>query len=477
MAGAAGILFGAGIVFFVLEGRLDRIENIQRDMAVKRVNLQADPTPPRNYFQPVVEFEKAANRSVDAVVFINTRIGGDDFSEDFFHGYARGSGSGVIISEDGYIVTNNHVIEDASDIRVTLNDLTEYPAEIVATDPNTDLAVLKIPAEDLKPIRFADSDQVPVGRWVLAVGNPFNLTSTVTAGIVSAKARNIGILRQQMRGGMGVDYSIESFIQTDAAVNPGNSGGALVNLDGELIGINTAIATETGSYQGYSFAIPSNLVKKVISDLIQYGVVQRAFIGVSIRDITYNLYEEQGLHTRQGAYVADLTPEGAAKRAGIQPGDVITAVNGKKVESSSELQEQVANYSPGDQVQVTVWRGEQKLQFNVTLRNIKGTTSLLEPKVARSTNLSRLGVRLNEAPEAVLEDRNAEFGLLVQRLEEDGLFEKVGMKEGFLITKVDKKPVKTLEDFRRAVRQADELIYVEGVKPNGRRDYYIVNFD
>ena len=270
------------------------------------------------------------------------------------------SGSGVIISEDGYIVTNNHVIDKAQVIQVVLNDKREFTATLVGTDPNTDIALLKIDATGLPVIPMGNSDELKVGEWVLAVGNPFNLTSTVTAGIVSAKARNINILNADMK--------IESFIQTDAAVNPGNSGGALVNTRGELVGINTAIASQTGSYTGYSFAVPTSIVQKVVSDIRAYGAVQRAILGVVMQEITPALQRERNLSTLQGVYVVQLLEGGAAQHAGIQEGDVITQVDAAQIKSSADLQEQIARHHPGDTVTVTVLRRGELKTFTVELK-------------------------------------------------------------------------------------------------------------
>jgi Do/DeqQ family serine protease len=318
---------------------------------------------------PPADFSTAAELSVTAVVHVktlttrNNSMGGQYFDPfQFFWGQPapqqmpqqQSAGSGVIISDDGYIVTNNHVIENADEVNITLDNKQTYTAKVVGTDPSTDLALLKVDAKGLPFMRWGNSDQVKVGEWVLAVGNPFNLTSTVTAGIVSAKARNINILPSQK-------FPIESFIQTDAAVNPGNSGGALVNATGELIGINTAIASTTGSYAGYSFAVPVNIVRKVVLDLVEFGTVQRGFIGVSIREIDSDFAKEKSIKSLSGVYVNGLTEEGAAKRAGIREGDVIVSVNGTSIKSSPELQEQVSRYRPGDQIDVTIVRdGEEK---------------------------------------------------------------------------------------------------------------------
>ncbi len=334
-----------------------------------------------------VDLTSAAEQSVHAVVHIKTTFlyrtsGWDDFFsgsfwEDFFNfsspfgtheQQVMGAGSGVIISADGYIVTNNHVVENAQDITVTLNDKREFPATIVGTDPQTDLALIKIECDGLPTLTFGTSDQVRIGEWVLAVGNPFNLTSTVTAGIVSAKARNLDIL--------GENTSIESFIQTDAAVNQGNSGGALVNASGELIGINSAIASHTGYYTGYSFAIPSNIARKVVGDLKEYGMVQRAVLAVTIQEVDNNVAQELNLSQVKGVCITSVADDGAAYRAGLQQYDVITSINGSEVNSVSELREVLAQYSPGDRVEVAYLRNGSSHKTPLTLLNSEGTTQL-----------------------------------------------------------------------------------------------------
>ena len=334
-----------------------------------------------------VDLTSAAEQSVHAVVHIKTTflyrtsVWDDFFSgsfwEDFFNfsspfgSYEQqvmGAGSGVIISPDGYIVTNNHVVENAQDIMVTLNDKREFPATIVGTDPQTDLALVKIECDGLPTLTFGNSDEVRIGEWVLAVGNPFNLTSTVTAGIVSAKARNLDIL--------GENTSIESFIQTDAAVNQGNSGGALVNASGELIGINSAIASHTGYYTGYSFAIPSNIARKVVGDLKEYGMVQRAVLAVTIQEVDNNVAQELNLSQVKGVCITSVADDGAAYRAGLQQYDVITSINGSEVNSVSELREVMAQYSPGDRVEVAYLRNGSSHKTPLTLLNSEGTTQL-----------------------------------------------------------------------------------------------------
>ena len=318
-----------------------------------------------------VDFTQAAERSVEAVVHVKTKYYRqqqyvDPFYQFFFgrpqqsqQPSAMASGSGVILSNDGYIVTNNHVIEDANEIEVVLNDKRTFTAKLIGTDPNTDLALLKIEATALPTIEIGNSDDLRVGEWVLAVGNPFNLTSTVTAGIVSAKARSINILNSDMK--------IESFIQTDAAVNPGNSGGALVNTQGQLAGINTAIASQTGSYAGYAFAIPTAIMQKVVADLRQFGTVQRALLGIRMLDITQQVKDQLSLESMEGVYVGEVISGSAADKAGMKAGDVIVQVEGRPINASSQLQEQIGRKNPGDQITILVRRGQRSLTLQVTL--------------------------------------------------------------------------------------------------------------
>lgn len=320
------------------------------------------------------DFTEAASESLDAVVHINTKITVGQINDPvyrLFYGDARieqtASGSGVVISPNGYIVTNNHVISDANSIEVTMNNSETYTAELIGKDPSTDLALLKVEAEGLHAIKFANSDDVQVGEWALAVGNPFNLTSTVTAGIVSAKSRNINILQGDHKNDI---FPIESFIQTDAAVNPGNSGGALVNSAGELIGINTAIASKTGSYTGYSFAIPSNLVKKVAGDLAEYGKVQRGFIGINLKEISTDILTTYNLPNLDGVMISGIIPESGADEAGIKPGDVVLAVGDIKVFNIPALQEQIGKFSPGDKVPLKLRRGTEVIDKEVLLKKL-----------------------------------------------------------------------------------------------------------
>ncbi len=371
----------------------------------------------------------------------------------------EGSGSGVIISDDGYIVTNNHVIDNADEINVVLNDNREFDAKLVGTDETTDIALLKIDAEDLPNLKFGDSDALKLGEWVLAVGNPFNLTSTVTAGIVSAKSRNIGINR--------ADMSIESFIQTDAAVNPGNSGGALVNMNSELVGINTAIASQTGSYTGYSFAVPSAIVKKVIADLKQYGQVQRALLGVSIGNVNADLAEKMNIDKIEGVFVADVTPGGAAKEAGIEPNDVILAIDDVPVNSVGQLQEQVGQHRPGDEVKVLIKRDNKSKPYTVTLRNMHGDTEIL------TTDYNEfLGAKFDNVTENEKYKLRISQGIKITDLSQ-GELKDAGLKKGFIITHVNKLKVNGVNDLRQIVKGAKGGILIEGIYPSGERAYFV----
>ena len=423
------------------------------------------------------DFTVAANTSIHAVVHIKTEYARknsmyDNFFNfhDFFgnnpfeqQGPLQGAGSGVIISSEGYIVTNNHVVQDASKIEVVLNDKRSYEGTIVGTDPNTDLAVVKIKENNLPFLNYGNSDELQIGEWVLAVGNPFNLTSTVTAGIVSAKARNINIL------GTPDGTSIESFIQTDAAVNRGNSGGALVNTRGELVGINAAIASGNGFYAGYSFAIPVNIVKKVVGDLIDYREVQRAYLGVSIHEIDSKFAEEQGIKELKGVYVSEVNDGSAAKDAGLVKGDVITAINKITVNSTSELLEQVSRYRPGEKITVAVSRNGSEKEYNVTLRNRDGNTSLVKSETQDMDNL--LGAKMQVASGEVLRKLGIDHGIQVTGLGE-GLLRNAGIREGYVITEIDKKPIRTIDDLNKILSHKSGGVLLEGVYPNRVRAYY-----
>jgi Do/DeqQ family serine protease len=373
-----------------------------------------------------------------------------------------GQGSGVIISDDGYVVTNNHVVEGADDLEVTLHDNRTYKATIVGSDPTTDLALIRIKEKDLQAMPFVNSDDVKVGEWVMAVGNPFNLTSTVTAGIVSAKGRNINILKDQ--------FAVESFIQTDAAINPGNSGGALVNLQGGLIGINTAIASPTGAYSGYGFAIPSNIVEKVVEDLMKYGVVQRGVLGVMIRTLDGNLMKEKDLNISTGVFVDSLLENSAAAAAGIQVGDVITSVDNIEVKSSPELQEIIARHRPGDEVHLLINRKGKEKSFKVTLNNRSGNTNIVERE--HKELLSILGADLETLDKKAAEKLDLSGGVKVTRLYAGKLRKNTNMQEGFIITKVDGKKVASVDELIKLLEDKKGGVMIEGVYEDIPGEYY-----
>lgn len=373
-----------------------------------------------------------------------------------------GQGSGVIISKDGYIVTNNHVIADADDIEVTLADNTSYKATVIGTDPTTDLALVKINGNELTTIPFYNSDDVKIGEWVLAVGNPFNLTSTVTAGIVSAKGRAINILQEQ--------FAIESFIQTDAAINPGNSGGALVNLQGGLIGINTAIASPTGSYSGYGFAVPSDIVQKVVEDLMKYGAVQRGVLGVMIRTVDGNFAKQENLKVNNGVYVDSLLQGSAAGEAGIRPGDVIVSIEGKDINTSPQLQEQIARRRPGDKVQMTVNRDGKERTFDVTLKSRSGSTDI----VAKETiDVFRdLGADFETLSKDKAKQLGIDGGVKVKKLYPGKIRKTTQMREGFIITKVDGQKITSVEKLADALQNKQGGVMLEGMYENDTSPHY-----
>ncbi len=389
-------------------------------------------------------------------------------------GPQRASGSGVIISSDGYIVTNNHVVADADKIDVVLYDKREFSADVIGRDPNTDMALIKINAHDLQPITIGNSDESRVGQWVLAVGNPFNLTSTVTAGIISAKGRNINLLGQSSPYGGNKskgNTAIEDFIQTDAAVNPGNSGGALVNTKGELIGINTAIASETGSYVGYSFAVPSNLMKKVIEDFKKYGEVQRGYLGVSIQDVDNKIAEEKGLPKPEGVLVGGYSENSAAEEAGIKEGDVITKIDGKEVNSVSELQAMVGTLKPGDHVAVTLLRNGKDKDYDVVLRNNKGKAELVSSET--NTLKKELGISSEIVPDELKSKLNIDHGTRITDISK-GKFKDAGVPIGFVITSIDKIQVYTPNDIYKALDGKTGGLLVEGYLPTGEKKYYVL---
>lgn len=422
-----------------------------------------------------LDFTFAAEKTVHGVVHIQCETTVQSvFYDDFFsfllppqsreRSYQT-SGSGVIISEDGYVITNNHVVQDAETINVVLNDKRSFVARLVGNDPSSDLAVIKIEADGLEPLQFGNSDEVKIGEWVLAVGNPFNLTSTVTAGIVSAKARNINILGNKMS-----NAPIESFIQTDAAVNPGNSGGALVNLKGELVGINTAIASSTGSYTGYSFAIPSNIVRKVTSDLIQYGMTQKANIGVHFAEMDSKLAEVKGIKSVRGIYIGYVIKDGAADKAGIKDGDIITSIDGKSVNSNAEFNEVLAQHSPGDVVKVAIERDGKPFYFDVTLFNSMGNTDIIRNDTEAAEQI--LSGSFREINDKEKQQYGISKGIVIEKAGKSP-FARLGIKNGFIITSIDKKVNISIEDIRQLEKKKGKLI-VEGFYPNDSRTYYFV---
>ena len=395
----------------------------------------------------------------------------DEFWKRFFQipedgereNFARAAGSGVIIDQDGYIVTNNHVIDQAQEIEVVLHNQRSYEARVVGRDPSTDLALLQIEEDNLPALPFANSDEAQVGEWVLAVGNPFyNLSSTVTAGIISAKARNINILQD--------NAAIESFIQTDAAVNRGNSGGALVNTDGALIGINTAIASPTGVYAGYAFAIPSNIVEKVVHDIKKYGVVQRAYLGVFVRNLDGQLIEDLKLDTAEGVLVDSLTLNGAASRAGIRSGDIILAIDDQKIKNAADLQAKIGTHKPGDEVKVRIFRDGSSQSITARLRNVSGGVE--EVKKVRNEVVEMLGAEFGAL---TVEEKNKlkiKSGLEVTRLHSGKLKAQTEMREGFIITKIDDKKINSVEDLTAILKSREGGVLIEGIYPDSPEVHY-----
>ncbi|MBQ9178614.1 MAG: Do family serine endopeptidase [Prevotella sp.] len=376
------------------------------------------------------------------------------------------TGSGVIISKDGYIVTNNHVVDGADELTVTLNDNREYPARIIGNDPTTDLALIKIDGKDLPTLPIGDSEKLKVGEWVIAVGNPFGLNNTVTAGIISAKARSIGA------------NGVESFIQTDAAINAGNSGGALVNTQGELVGINAMIYSQTGSYTGYGFAIPTTIMNKVVDDLKQYGTVQRALLGIQGTDVHKYIDEQKekdkevNLGTNDGVYVHKVEDDGAAADAGIAEGDVITAIDGKSVTKMAELMEIMASKRPGDKVEISYLHNKKKYTKSVTLKNAQGNT-----KVVKSADLDVLGANFREITDAQKQQLSINYGIEVMKVEA-GAMKQSGINKGFIIQSVNNQPIRSLEDMEKAVKEAstskDPVLYIKGIYPTGKKGYFAV---
>ena len=461
---------------------------------VHPTHASATPTPnwpspaPANLPSGETPFVRAAEASVHAVVHVQTTSVVPDYSNPWLSmlgmasgRVAQGSGSGVVVDSEGLIVTNHHVIEGARQVRINLSDGTSYDAKVLGSDPSTDLAILEVDADrELEALTFGNSDDVRVGEWVLAVGNPLNLTSTVTAGIISAKGRNIRLLAPDASRDV---YPVESFLQTDAAVNPGNSGGALVNLDGKLVGINTAIASQTGSYAGYSFAIPSSIVAKVVRDLKEFGRVQRAYLGVQV--------DPQGTGVRIGS----TSPGGGAEAAGLESGDRILALNGVPVNTFPALQEQLSKHRPGDEVAVALDREGQRMELRVELTDRHGDTNLGAPPVSAPRAAAPLpeskpttpaasdgapdwqdewGVQLQELSQDDLLKLRLRGGVVAQEVR-DGEWRRQGLSRGFILLRVDGTPVHAVEDVRRAVdraaRSGEQGVLLEGIYPNGKRAY------
>ncbi len=441
-----------------------------------------------SYVPQGLNFTEASEKVIPAVVHIKTRYSGKSAYSDLLDGMRDlfgdeegnphgpgtklSSGSGVIISADGYIATNNHVVEGADAIEVVLNDKRSYRAVLVGTDPTTDLALLRINEHELPFVPYGNSDNVKPGQWVLAIGNPFDLTSTVTAGIVSAKARNIGIIKSRN----APQLNIESFIQTDAAVNPGNSGGALVDLKGNLIGINTAIATRTGYYAGYSFAVPVALVRKIMDDLLEFGEVQRALMGVSIIDVDARRADLYGLDKVEGVYIDNVTSGGGADEAGISPGDVILKINGVKVDNTSELQELVARNRPGDIIKVEYKRENEAKEVEVQLKNVNNTTDVIRSVKTRIVTVEKLGAEITAISDRDKEILNLENGLKIIRITE-GKLRDARLEEGFIITHIDKMPLETPEDLIEAITNTNKELLLEGIYPDGQKVFYQLNLE
>ncbi|MCP4457046.1 MAG: trypsin-like serine protease [Cytophagales bacterium] len=413
------------------------------------------------------DFVLASAKSTSSVVFIQTtseyEYRSGSWLDWFFDGQKSSqtsAGSGVILSEDGYIVTNNHVVEGADKIRVISGKRT-YEAKLIGSDPSSDLAVIKIDEVNLVAIELGNSDEVNVGEWVLAVGNPFNLTSTVTAGIVSAKGRNINLLRDK--------FPIESFIQTDAAINPGNSGGALVNASGQLIGINTAILSRTGSYAGYGFAVPVNIVKKVFSDITKYGEIQKAYLGAEYLDIDSDISEKLDLDDLNGVLVSHVQKDGAAGKSGLKKGDIIRSIDGTMIESKATIEEIIGNKYPGDEIELVVRRKNNELSKSITLTNREGGTGILKKSIYTSEDLEATFEVVSKVEIDLYDIRS---GVKVTSFERNGFFDQLDIPEGFIITQINNIPIDKPEELVEVMEQVKGRVRIYGVKKDGRKVYY-----
>ena len=463
---------------------IDRVAIVDSNAPVRFASLPMN----TSNAQPI-DFRYAAAASTPCVVHVKSVFKAqkvayqgnpfpqDMFGNDFFHFFQGpnpyqpqdqvATGSGVIVSKDGYIVTNNHVVENASEIEVVMHNNKSYKAKVIGRDPDTDIALLKIDGDNLPSIQFANSDSLLVGEWVLAVGNPFNLASTVTAGIVSAKGRNLNMMGDG-EGRQKANTAIESFIQTDAAVNPGNSGGALVNVNGQLVGINTAIASPTGSYAGYSFAVPSNIVNKVILDLKQFGTSQRGYLGVTIRTMDDKTAKDLGLDSYEGAYVDGVNKGSAGEEGGLKPKDVITKINGFPIVSSPELQEQVAKYRPGDKISVEFIRDGKVGTTTVQLKNKYNTLSAVDNS---KDILNELGLKVENLTEREKAQLRVQSGVRITDLKEGKVSQFTDIRKGFVITQIDDQPVNNVDDLVNILKDKSGKVMVEGIYPNRPESY------
>ncbi|MBR5809882.1 MAG: Do family serine endopeptidase [Bacteroidales bacterium] len=465
LAALAGGLTSYAVVKGMSNGQVTVIEQ-NEGAHFRTVNLSQDNWP---------DFTYAAESAVDAVVYVKVTSSAPAVQQapssifDFFFGFPEGgapqqrervgSGSGVIIREDGYIVTNNHVIDGATKIEVTLNTNQTYPATLIGTDPATDIALLKIEAQGLPIIPFGDSDKLRLGEWVIAIGSPYDLRSTITAGIVSAKGRS-------MPNYTG-EFKIESFIQTDAAVNPGNSGGALVDKAGNLVGINTAIISKTGSYTGYSFAVPSNIVRKIAYDLMDFGSVKRAVLGIVMQPIDDKIAEDLKLSSRNGVYINEVSKSGAADEAGIKAGDVLIAIDSTRITNSASVLEAVSRFSPGDKAKVTVIRDGKEQVFEVTFKGTSQETGTLSD----DGSVAFYGASIKEASEETLSKFGIKHGVEIVELGPGKIME-AGATEGFIIQYVNDQPVKTPQDVIDIVKKSKRAVFIQGITPSGRTGYF-----
>lgn len=478
---------GASVITTNIVNKNSKVVYVSEQGAPYTTLSQAN-MPAAGRMQPV-DLTDAAEKTVHGVVHIKSTVNSrtqtyqeiPDIIEQFMFG-ARprqrqyrtepqvGYGSGVILTSDGYIVTNNHVIEKADEIQVTLNDNRVFTATLVGADPNTDLALIKIEGDEFPVVPMGNSDDLKLGEWVLAVGNPFNLTSSVTAGVVSAKSRKIGIYE----GG----ESIESFIQTDAAINMGNSGGALVNVRGELVGINAALESPTGTYAGYGFAIPTTIVKKVVTDLKEYGTVQRAMLGIMGGDVMQMRQDERNKDVDfgdviDGVYVSDVVDGGGALAAGIKEGDIITAINGKEVRTMNELQETIVQYRPGDKVTVTLLRDKKEKKIEVELKNSRGNTDIV-----KDADMEVLGAAFQDVSEQTRRQLNIGYGVQVSSVK-NGLMKDAGIQRGYIILKINNQQIKSADDVERIYKEAadspDQVLFIAGIYPSGRRANYAIS--